>query len=144
MKATPCCHPADAFQVAELLNMDFYPDQLQLLFRTGVLAGVHGAGLTNQVWMTPGEGAVVELWHGMADNFHYHNMAQMLGHAYYNVMTQEQLSGSGGGGVGMESGVGKPVNVSHVVEAVGIAMDEVARRWAARRKGLRKWWKRLP
>lgn len=120
--------------------MDFYPHQLQLLFRTGVLVGVHGAGLTNQVWLPPGHGAVVELWHGMADNFHYHNMAHMLGHAYYNVMTPEEE----GPGEVTAVGLGKAVNVTHVVEAVGAAMDEVARRWVARRrKRKRKWWQLL-
>jgi len=42
-----------------------------LLSRTAVLAGVHGAGLTNMLLMEPGRGAVVEVWHGMEDNYHY-------------------------------------------------------------------------
>lgn len=58
-------------QVLELSELPFFPDQVFTLTRTGVLAGVHGAGLTNMLFMEPGKGAVVEVWHGMEDNFHY-------------------------------------------------------------------------
>ena len=138
------CNCCCCSQVAELSEMDFYPDQLQLLFRTGVLVGVHGTGLTNQVWLKPGHGAVVELWHGMSDNFHYHNMAQMLGHAYYNVMSPEDDWAAISVGAGVGGGVVRAVNVTHVVEAVGIAMDEVARKWTPGRKRKRGWWNWLP
>jgi hypothetical protein len=53
-----CCTP---LQVAELSELPFYPDQISLLMRTGVLMGVHGAGLANQVFMRPRLGAVVEV-----------------------------------------------------------------------------------
>ncbi len=48
--------------MAELSDYPFYPEQLLLLLRAGVLVGVHGAGLANQIWMEPGKGAVVEVW----------------------------------------------------------------------------------
>jgi capsular polysaccharide biosynthesis protein len=50
-----------SLQVAELSELPFYPDQVSLLMRTGVLMGVHGAGLANQVFMRPRLGAVVEV-----------------------------------------------------------------------------------
>jgi hypothetical protein len=53
-----CCTPP---QIAELSELPFYPDQISLLMRTGVLMGVHGAGLANQVFMRPRLGAVVEV-----------------------------------------------------------------------------------
>jgi capsular polysaccharide biosynthesis protein len=56
-----CCAAAYTLQVAELSELPFYPDQISLLMRTGVLMGVHGAGLANQVFMKPRLGAVVEV-----------------------------------------------------------------------------------
>ncbi len=53
-------------QVVELAFMPFSPNQLRTLMVTRVLAGVHGAGLANQLWMAPGRGAVLELWQGMS------------------------------------------------------------------------------
>lgn len=94
--------------------MSFYPDQLPLMMRAGVLVGVHGAGLANQVYMQPRAGAVVEVWYGMESNTHYHNMAHMLGHAYFNVKCEEGQ-----------------LDVAAVAAKVTTAMDEAATRHAA-------------
>lgn len=94
--------------------MSFYPDQLSLMMRAGVLVGVHGAGLANQVYMQPRAGAVVEVWYGMEANTHYHNMAHMLGHAYFNGKCEEGQ-----------------LDVGAVAGKVTAAMDEAARRHAA-------------
>jgi capsular polysaccharide biosynthesis protein len=51
-----------------------------LYTHAGVVVGIHGAALTNQIWMRPHRGAVVEF--GQGSNLHYHNMAAMLGHRY--------------------------------------------------------------
>lgn len=59
------------------------PDQAVLLSRTAVLIGTHGAALTNQFWMRPHRGAVVEIFHG--GNYHYRNMAYELGHRHFAV-----------------------------------------------------------
>jgi hypothetical protein len=48
--------------------------------RTAVLVSVHGAALNNMVWMRPHRGGVVEF--GQGGNFHYSNMAAMLGHRH--------------------------------------------------------------
>jgi hypothetical protein len=118
-------------QVAELSELSFWPDQLALLMRAGVLAGVHGAGLANQVFMAPRQGAVVEVWYRMEGNMHYHNMAHMLGHAYRTIKCEDEL------------------DVPGVVAAVVAGMDQAAARHdaAARERGQlsssgrsRRWW----
>lgn len=83
--------------------------------RAGVLVGVHGAGLSNQIYMQPRTGAVVELWYNMqgTTNTHYHNMAHMLGHAYANVAAEGQL------------------DAAAVAAKVTAAMDQAAAKHAA-------------
>ena len=76
----PAC--AD-LQAVELSLEDLYPEQLLLLTRTAVLVGVHGAALTNQIWMRPHRGAVVESMAG--SNYHYVKMAFELGHKHFRV-----------------------------------------------------------
>ncbi|WIA10303.1 hypothetical protein OEZ85_010496 [Tetradesmus obliquus] len=120
-----------ADEVAELSELPFYPDQISLLMRTGVLMGVHGAGLANQVFMKPRLGAVVEVWHNMENNFHYHNLAYMLGHCYFNVRSEQEL------------------DVQAVVAAAVAAMDAVAAARAAvaaaaAGSGSGSWWWRRP
>jgi hypothetical protein len=72
-------------QFIELSVEDLNPDQLFVLTRTAVLVGVHGAALTNLMWMRPHRGAVVEF--GAGGNFHYRNMAFELGHKHFRVGT---------------------------------------------------------
>jgi capsular polysaccharide biosynthesis protein len=118
-------------QVVELSEMSFYPDQLSLMMRAGVLVGVHGAGLANQVYMHPRAGAVVEVWYGMESNTHYHNMAHMLAHAYFNVKCEEEQ-----------------LDVAAVATKVTAAMDEAAARHAAAKAAASSskkswWWHRM-
>lgn len=127
----PTTPPADTtlclLQVAELSELSFYPDQLSLMMRAAVLVGMHGAGLANQIYMQPRAGAVVELWHGMDSNTHYHNMAHMLGHAYFNVKSEE----------------GGKLDVAAVVSKVVAAMDAAAVRHAAADVAMasrKSWW----
>lgn len=125
------CRCVLVMQVAELSEMSFYPDQLSLMMRAGVLVGVHGAGLANQIYMQPRVGAVVELWYGMESNTHYHNMAHMLGHAYSNVKAEDEH-----------------LDVGAVAAQVAAAMDAVAAKRAAAQAAAatsRKspwWWQR--
>lgn len=70
-------------QVAEFSLMDLAPDQAYVGMNTAVLVGIHGAALTNQIWMRPHRGAVVEFMFG--GNYHYHNMATYLGHHHIGV-----------------------------------------------------------
>jgi capsular polysaccharide biosynthesis protein len=86
--------------------MDYAEDQSHMFMRTGVLAGVHGAALTNMIWMRPHYGAVVEVRFG--NNEHYSTMAQMLDLKY----------------------TGVPQNSpSDVANAITQAMTHVASKW---------------
>ncbi|KAG2447351.1 hypothetical protein HYH02_007680 [Chlamydomonas schloesseri] len=79
------CRQSSVFfdlRVLELSDLAFYPDQLQVLGNAAVVAGGHGAGLANMMWMPPGKGGVLELHHNSGGNQHYHNLAYMLGHRY--------------------------------------------------------------
>ncbi|KAF6258335.1 hypothetical protein COO60DRAFT_1133520 [Scenedesmus sp. NREL 46B-D3] len=80
---TNCSSRTVAFslQVAELSELPFYPDQISLLMRTGVLMGVHGAGLANQVFMKPRLGAVVEALPGVAQHGEQLSLPQPCPHA---------------------------------------------------------------
>ncbi|PNW79644.1 hypothetical protein CHLRE_08g361250v5 [Chlamydomonas reinhardtii] len=67
-----------------------YHQQLQVIFRTGVLAGVHGAGLTHGYFLAPGQSAVLQL---LGDSFKevsannvFRNMAASCGNHYADVL----------------------------------------------------------
>lgn len=91
-------------QVAELSLMDLYPDQAIMFRKTGVLVAAHGAALTNQIFMRPHKGAVVENWYG---NYHYVNQAHMLGHKHIRTSS----------------------NANDIAAAVTQAMDHVSSRY---------------
>ncbi len=55
-------------------------------------------------------GAVVEVWHGMMDNYHYYNMAHFLGHSYHNVQSHIDA---------------RAIDVEALAKAVMAAMDDV-------------------
>ena len=109
---TGCARRAVSFalHVAELSDMPFFPEQVALFMRTGVLVGVHGAGLTGAVFMAPRHGAIVELWHGMENSYHYHNIAAMLGHDYRVVRSE---------------GGGAPLPLDELRAQLTLAMDAV-------------------
>jgi hypothetical protein len=99
-------------QAMELSDVPF-KDQVWAFMRTGVLLGAHGAGLSNQMWMPSGRrAAVVELWHGISDVFHYTSMASMLDHHYFNLQ-----------------GSGTQVNIEELTNMANQAMDAVATSW---------------
>jgi hypothetical protein len=85
---TTNCRPLPVLfdlEALELSDLPFFPDQVHAFTRAGVVAGVHGAGLSNMLLMRPGCGAVVEVWHNMRDNYHYQNLAALLAHGYARV-----------------------------------------------------------
>lgn len=84
--------------------MDLYPDQALMWSKTGVLIASHGAALTNQIFMRPNRGAIVEAWY---NNFHYLNQAHMLGHLHIKTTN----------------------NANDMASAVRQAMDHVAARY---------------
>jgi len=65
--------------VLQLSEMPWFPEQLWRLLRMRVVVGVHGAGLANMFLMPPAKGVVVEVWHGMKDNYHYQNVRERGG-----------------------------------------------------------------
>ncbi|GIL54065.1 hypothetical protein Vafri_9624, partial [Volvox africanus] len=82
------CRPSNVFfdlRVVELNDIPFFPDHVQVVGQATVLAGAHGTGLANMIWMAPGKGGVLELHHNSAGNDHYHNQAHLLGHKYVHV-----------------------------------------------------------
>ncbi|KAG2443432.1 hypothetical protein HXX76_001790 [Chlamydomonas incerta] len=86
------CRPTNV--LFKFVDGDFndapYSQQLATIFRTGVLAGVHGAGLTHGFYMQPGQGAVLQLlgdsFAQVAANNVFRNMARGLGHHYEDVL----------------------------------------------------------
>ncbi|KXZ45042.1 hypothetical protein GPECTOR_59g650 [Gonium pectorale] len=76
------------FVYGDFEGMSYY-DQLQTVFRTGVLAGVHGAGLAHGFFLPPGQSAVLQL---LGESFAqvtacnvFRNMATACGHHYEDV-----------------------------------------------------------
>ena len=67
----------------ELSDTSFFPEQLQRLSRARILAGVHGAGLTNMIYLQD-QGAVLELniKSLSEENPHYSTLASLLGLSY--------------------------------------------------------------
>jgi capsular polysaccharide biosynthesis protein len=70
------------FEIVEFETLSF-AEQLQLLSNTGILAGVHGAGLTNMIFM-PDQSTVFELTTRVnGENYYYYSLSNTLSHKYY-------------------------------------------------------------
>lgn len=72
--------PYSHFKVADLATMSFR-EQLELMQSTNILIGVHGAGLT-QLLFLPDESIVIEF--GDGTNRHFRNMAKWANKIYIN------------------------------------------------------------
>lgn len=70
-------------QAVDLAAIPF-KEQLQVVRDTDVLVGVHGAGLTHELFLRKGS-AVVEILPPDLDHKGFRNMANMLGHDYFSV-----------------------------------------------------------
>jgi capsular polysaccharide biosynthesis protein len=66
-------------------------EQVALFADAEIVAGPHGAGLTNAVFMAPG-GAVIELTHHQRVVWTYHEVAGAAGHAYACVVADTLLT----------------------------------------------------
>jgi hypothetical protein len=64
--------------------------QVALFAEAEIVAGPHGAGLTNAVFMAPG-GAIIELTHDQRVVWTYHEVAGAAGHAYACIVNDAVL-----------------------------------------------------
>jgi capsular polysaccharide biosynthesis protein len=70
------------FEVVEFEHLSF-EEQILLAGQTKILAGVHGAGLTNMIFM-PDHSTVFELTTKVdGDNYYYYTLSSALSHQYY-------------------------------------------------------------
>ncbi|KAF9256391.1 hypothetical protein L218DRAFT_217394 [Marasmius fiardii PR-910] len=68
-------------------------EQLALAARTTILLGVHGNGLTHQLWMTPSaKSTVIEIFIPQGYTFDYEILARNLGHRHYAVWNDTALT----------------------------------------------------
>ncbi len=74
------------FQTVSLENLTLQ-DQITLFAETSTIAGFHGAGLANQIWMRPG-GRVIEFT-GIRRTQHFKHLACLSGHEYSEVSVIE-------------------------------------------------------
>lgn len=74
-------------QVADVHLVDFagmsFREQIEAARDTDVLVGMHGAGLTQAMFMEEGRGAVVEIQPDRLCHHGFRNLAKMTGHAYF-------------------------------------------------------------
>ena len=76
-----------AYPGIEISMVEFAPkpmvEQLSIIRNTDILIGVHGAGLTHALFLSPGSAAVEIL---PADFYHkgFRNLAHLLGHRYFS------------------------------------------------------------
>lgn len=70
------------FKTVVLENLTLL-DQMKLFSGANTIAGFHGAGLANQIWMRPG-GEVIEFT-GIRRTHHFSHLARLSGHAYSQV-----------------------------------------------------------
>jgi len=79
------------FQVVCMEDLSL-AEQIRLAAGSGIIAGLHGAGLTHMLWMPTG-GRVLEIRpRGDAVNNCYYGLASDLGHAYYYALARKRSS----------------------------------------------------
>lgn len=70
-------------KVVEAEKLSFQ-DQMKIFSTARAIVGIHGAGMTNQIWMRPG-GSILEISDPSYSNAVYECLASSLGHSYSNV-----------------------------------------------------------
>ncbi|KAG7086793.1 hypothetical protein E1B28_002721 [Marasmius oreades] len=67
--------------------------QIELAARTTIMLGVHGNGLTHQLWMTPStKSTVIEIFIPTGYTFDYELLARNLGHRHYGIWNDTALT----------------------------------------------------
>ena len=86
------------FPSVEIQLVDFAPlsfaEQLKIARRTDILVGVHGAGLTHELFLQPGS-TVVEIIPRTLKHKGFRNLAKLLGHHYFSSHAEERPAGAG-------------------------------------------------
>lgn len=86
------------YQHAEIRRVDLagmpFPQQVQLVRDSDVLAGVHGAGLTHGLWMKE-RSAMVEILPEGFSHKGFRNLAGALGHDYFSAHGVQPEQGTG-------------------------------------------------
>ena len=73
------------FEIIYLETIEF-EKQVGLMVNAKVVLGMHGAGLTNMLFMERGQKVVEIIINGKGHNNCYFNMANELGHEYYYIV----------------------------------------------------------
>ena len=86
------------FPAVQVQLVDFAPlsftEQLKIARQTDILVGVHGAGLTHELFLQPGS-TVVEIIPHTLKHKGFRNLAKLMGHHYFSSHAEEQPSGAG-------------------------------------------------
>lgn len=69
-----------------------FPEQVALIAEASVFVGLHGAGLTNMLWMEEGSAVVEIRFSGDAQNNCYFSLASALGNPYYYLLAEKDNS----------------------------------------------------
>lgn len=66
--------------------------QIAFVGHATIVMGLHGGALGLSLFLPPGRGTILELQStGTAGNYHFHNMAHMMGHRYEKTRTKETV-----------------------------------------------------
>lgn len=80
------------FPLVKVQSIDFgaipYKTQLEIIRKTDVLVGVHGAGLTHGIFLSPGS-SIVEILPSDLNHKGFRNVASLQGHSYFSVHASE-------------------------------------------------------
>ncbi|SPN99980.1 related to DUF563 domain protein [Cephalotrichum gorgonifer] len=80
--------PQVSIRLVDFASVSF-AEQIRIARETDVLVGVHGAGLTHTMFMTPGSGAVVEIQPVGLDHVGFRNLAAMRQLGYFHARADE-------------------------------------------------------
>lgn len=84
-------YPHVRVQSVDFANISF-AQQLETVQRTDILVGVHGAGMTHEMFLTPGS-ALVEILPPRLNYKGYRNVADLVGLSYYSAHADTQSNG---------------------------------------------------
>ncbi|MCJ1478537.1 hypothetical protein MMC13_007217 [Lambiella insularis] len=81
-------YPAIDIQMIDFADLPF-KEQLKVAYRSDILVGVHGAGLTHSLFQQSGSAIVEIIPHTLAHKG-FRNLAKLLGHHYFSSHADER------------------------------------------------------